>query len=50
MKNEYDLGYYLIEESGCYNLKELGNLTNYFNYEKYGHNIKLEQAWHILFL
>lgn len=42
--DEYDLGYYWIEESGCYNLKELGNLVNYFDYEKYGRDIALEQS------
>ncbi|MCX8662333.1 antirestriction protein ArdA [Gilliamella sp. B2911] len=40
---EYDLGFYWIKERGCYNLKELGNLANYFDYEKYGHDIALEQ-------
>lgn len=44
VNDEYDLGYYWIEESGCYNLKELGNLANYFDYEKYGHDIVLEQG------
>lgn len=42
--DEYDLGYYWIEESGCYNLKELGNLVNYFDYEKYGRDVALEQS------
>ncbi|OCG05259.1 antirestriction protein ArdA [Gilliamella sp. wkB112] len=44
VNDEYDLGYYWIEESGGYNLKELGNLANYFDYEKYGHDIALEQG------
>jgi hypothetical protein len=44
ISNEYDLGFYWIAESGCYNLKKLGNLTNYFDYERYGHNIALEQS------
>ncbi|MWP46309.1 antirestriction protein ArdA [Gilliamella sp. Pas-s27] len=42
--DEYDLGYYWIEESGCYNLKELGNLVNYFDYEKYDRDVALEQS------
>lgn len=42
--DENDLGYYWIEESGCYNLKELGNLVNYFDYEKYGRDVALEQS------
>jgi hypothetical protein len=44
VNDEYDLGYYWIEESGGYNLKELGNLANYFDYERYGHDIALEQG------
>ncbi|MWP46300.1 antirestriction protein ArdA [Gilliamella sp. Pas-s27] len=44
ISNEYDLGFYWIAESGCYSLKELGNLTNYFDYEKYGRDIALEQS------
>ena len=44
VSGEYDLGFYWIKESGCYNLKELGNLANYFDYEKYGRDIVLEQC------
>lgn len=44
VNDEYELGYYWIEESGCYNLKELGNLSYYFDYERYGHDIALEQG------
>lgn len=44
VSDEYDLGFYWIEESGCYNLKDLGNLANYFDYEKYGRDIALEQG------
>ncbi|GAA5107532.1 antirestriction protein ArdA [Orbus sasakiae] len=44
VKDEYDLGYYWIDESGCYSTKELGNLMNYFDYERYGHDIALEQG------
>lgn len=42
INNEYDLGYYLIEESGCYDLKNLGNLANYINYEAFGRDVALE--------
>lgn len=37
----YDLGYYWIEESGCYNL---GNdiLSRYFDYEAFGRDIAME--------
>lgn len=44
ISNEYDLGFYWIAESGCHSLKELGNLNNYFDYERYGHDIALEQS------
>ena len=32
ISDEYDLGFYWIAESGCYSLKELDNLSNYFDY------------------
>lgn len=42
--NEYDLGYYWIEESGCYDLSNLGHLASYFDYERFGRDIALEQG------
>lgn len=42
--NSYDLGYYWIEESGCYDLTSLGNITNYLDYDKLGNDILLEQG------
>ncbi|MEW2740782.1 antirestriction protein ArdA [Providencia rettgeri] len=44
VNDEYDLGYYWIEESGCYDLDSLGDLLRYFDYERYGHDICLEQG------
>lgn len=44
VNDEYDLGYYWIEESGCYQLEQLGNLSYYFDYERYGRDIFLEQG------
>lgn len=44
VKDDYDLGHYWIDESGCYNIQALGNLMNYFDYERYGHDIVLEQG------
>lgn len=38
--SDYDLGYYWIEESGCYNLD--GPLANYFDYEAFGRDIRFE--------
>ena len=42
VNSEYDLGYYWIEESGCYNLDNLGHLANYFDYEGFGRDIAIE--------
>lgn len=42
VNTDYDLGYYWIEESGCYNLDNLGMLRNYINYEAFGRDISLE--------
>ncbi len=39
---DYDLGYYWIEESGCYDLSNLGNLAYYIDYEKFGRDVHLE--------
>ncbi|EIU7556843.1 antirestriction protein ArdA [Providencia rettgeri] len=44
VNNEYDLGYYWIEESGCYDLAQLGHLSHYFDYERYGRDVCLEQG------
>lgn len=42
INDDYDLGYYWIEESGCYDLRGLGNLTNYIDYEAFGRDVALE--------
>jgi len=42
--NDYDLGYYWIHESGCYDLKPMGNLANYINYQSFGYDIRIEQG------
>ena len=42
INTDYDLGYYWIEESGCYNLDNLGMLRNYINYEAFGRDIRFE--------
>lgn len=39
--NEYYLGYYWIEESGCYNLGD-DILSRYFDYEAFGRDIATE--------
>lgn len=40
--SEYDLGYYWIEESGCYDTKALGRLSYYIDYEAFGRDVALE--------
>ena len=42
INNDYDLGYYWIEESGCYDTKALGNLSNYIDYEGFGRDVRFE--------
>jgi antirestriction protein len=39
---DYDLGYYWIEESGCYDLSNMGNLSNYIDYEAFGRDVRFE--------
>ena len=39
---DYDLGYYIIEERGGYDTSELGNLSNYIDYEAFGRDVRLE--------
>lgn len=40
IQDDYDLGYYWAEDSGCYRLE--GPLANYFDYEAFGRDIRLE--------
>ena len=40
VRNDYDLGYYWIEESGCYDTSNLGALANYIDYEGFGRDIR----------
>lgn len=42
INTDYDLGYYWIEESGCYNTSALGNLSNYIDYEAFGRDVRFE--------
>ena len=42
INTNYDLGYYWVEESGCYNPDNLGVLRNYINYEAFGRDIRIE--------
>lgn len=40
--SDYDLGYYWIERSGCYDTSALGILSNYIDYEAFGRDVRLE--------
>lgn len=44
--NEYDLGYYWIEESGTYNTEAMGHLSCYIDYESFGRDIALDEGGH----
>jgi len=44
VKNNYDLGYYYINDVGIYDLLILGNLSNYIDYEKLGKDISIEEG------
>ena len=42
--NDYDLGYYYIEESGCYDTDKLGTLARYIDYESFGQDVRSEEG------
>ena len=42
VRTDSDLGYYWIEESGCYDLSNLGNLAHYIDYEAFGRDVRFE--------
>lgn len=44
VKNDYDLGWYWVRESGIYELSKLGALVDYIDYEKLGRNISINDA------
>ena len=44
VRNDYDLGCYWIEESGCYDTSNLGALANYIDYEGFGRDIRYEEG------
>ena len=41
--SDHDLGYYWIEESGCFT-ESMGRLGNYIDYESFGRDIQLEEG------
>lgn len=44
VNNDYDLGYYYVEEAGIYDLSNLGCLAYYIDYERFGRDIRLEEG------
>ena len=42
--DDEDLGRYYIEESGCYDLSNMGTLANYIDYEAFGRDVRLEEG------
>lgn len=44
VKDEDDLGRYWVEESGVYDTKNMGNLANYIDYERFGRDIALDEG------
>lgn len=42
--DDSDLGYYWIEESGCYDTKAMGALSNYIDYESFGRDIRFNES------
>lgn len=42
INTDYDLGYYWVVESGCYDLDNLGFLSNYIDYEAFGRDYRLQ--------
>ncbi len=44
IENDWDIGNYWIEESGCYDMKDMGQLANYIDYERFGRDIRLEEG------
>ena len=42
--SDSDLGYYWIEESGCYDTRSMGALSNYIDYEGFGRDIRFEES------
>ena len=39
-----DLGYYYIHDAGIYDLKEMGTLANYIDYERFGRDVAMDES------
>jgi antirestriction protein len=44
VESEYDLGYYIIEESGKFNTDNMGKLAGYLDYESYGRDVSINEG------
>lgn len=46
IKDDYDLGYYLIHKTGLYTelQEKMGSLANYIDYEAYGRDVRIEES------
>jgi antirestriction protein len=44
IETDYDLGYYWVNECGCYDLDKMGNLANYIDYEAFGRDVRFESS------
>ena len=42
INRDYDLGYYWVHDSGCYDVSNMGTLANYIDYEAFGRDIRYE--------
>lgn len=42
--DDSDLGYYWTHESGCYDTKSMGALSNYIDYEGFGRDIRFDES------
>lgn len=42
IESDHDLGYYWAVESGCYNLDNMGHLSNYIDFDAFGRDIRFE--------
>lgn len=44
VNSDYDLGYYWIEESGCYDTSQLGHLSSYIDFESFGRDVRFVES------
>lgn len=42
INSDYELGYYLVNDAGVYDLGHMGTLANYIDYEAFGRDVRFE--------